>query len=304
MVVSHRTARAVATRLAAWLVISAATIAWAAPSVATEDSASAKPPATVSEAESQSRPTLYLIGDSTVKNGRGDGAGGLWGWGQVLAPKFDQTRIDVENDAIGGRSSRTFLTEGRWDQVLTMLQPGDFVLMQFGHNDGGELFEGDRPRASLKGNGEEIREGVVEMTGEAETVHSYGWYLRHYIADAKAKGATPIVLSPVPRNIWQKDHVARASNDYGKWAAEAAREGGAEFVDLNEIIAGRYEATGEETVRRDYFTAADHTHTTEAGALVNADCVAAGIREANLPLAKYLVAPSAQAKASPAATDQ
>lgn len=239
--------------------------------------------------ESAERPTLFLIGDSTVKNGRGDGAGGLWGWGQVLAPHFDLERINVANQAIGGRSSRTFLTEGRWDRVLSELRPGDFVLIQFGHNDGGELFNGDRPRASLKGNGDETREGVVTVTGKAETVHSYGWYLRRYVAGAQAKGATAIVLSPVPRNIWNDRHVARASHDYGKWAAEAAQAEGATFVDLNEIIARRYEAIGEETVKRDYFTAADHTHTTKAGAQVNAQCVVQGLRHANSPLNDFIV---------------
>lgn len=240
---------------------------------------------------SGSRPALFLIGDSTVKNGSGRGDGGLWGWGQMLAPLFDGEQIKLKNEAIGGRSSRTFFTEGRWDHVLAELRPGDFVLMQFGHNDGGELFDGDRPRASLKGNGDETRDGVVAMTGRAETVHSYGWYLRRYIADAKAKGATPIVLSPVPRNIWQNGHIARASRDYGKWAAEAAQAGGAEFVDLNKIIARRYETAGESTVREKYFTSADHTHTTEIGARVNAECVTYGLRDADLQLAKYLLAP-------------
>ena len=253
------------------------------------------------DSSSGGHPTLYLIGDSTVKNGSGRGDGGLWGWGQVLAPLFDSDRITVKNEAIGGRSSRTFFTEGRWDRVVAALKPGDFVLMQFGHNDGGELFNGDRPRASLKGNGDETRDGVVAATGQPETVHTYGWYLRRYIADAKAKGARPIVLSPVPRNIWNHGRVARASRDYGKWAAEAARAGGADFVDLNEIIARRYEDAGEDLVRGDYFTSADHTHTTEAGAHVNAECVAAGLRAANSPLAKYLVKPTAgvDQKASP-----
>src|SRR5215471_12196581 len=86
-----------------------------------------------------SRPTLYLIGDSTVRNERGDGANGQWGWGDLLDRYFDLDRIDVVNRALGGRSSRTFVTGGQWGQVLAALKPGDFVLMQFGHNDAGPL---------------------------------------------------------------------------------------------------------------------------------------------------------------------
>jgi lysophospholipase L1-like esterase len=221
---------------------------------------------------------LVLIGDSTVKNGQGQGDGGLWGWGQVLQSHFDDDQLVVENRALGGRSSRTYLTEGLWARSLDALRPGDYVLIQFGHNDGGELFMGDRPRASLKGNGEETQEGVVELTGKTETVHSYGWYLRRYITDAKAKGATPIVLSPVPRNIWRDGRVVRASNDYGKWAREAAEQAGAPFVDLNEIVAQRYEEVGQASVPRGTFTDADHTHTTRQGAEINAACVVEGLR--------------------------
>jgi rhamnogalacturonan acetylesterase len=235
---------------------------------------------------------LVLIGDSTVKNGQGQGDGGLWGWGQVLQSHFDDDQLVVENRALGGRSSRTYLTEGLWARSLDALRPGDFVLIQFGHNDGGELFKGDRPRASLKGNGEETQVGVVEMTGKAETVHSYGWYLRRYIADAKAKGATPIVLSPVPRNIWRDGRVVRASGDYGKWAREAAAEGGAPFVDLNEIVASRYEAGGQKNVPRGTFTEADHTHTTRQGAEINAECVVEGLRALpEIGLTKFLKEP-------------
>ncbi len=223
------------------------------------------------------RPTLYLIGDSTVKNGRGDGAGGLWGWGDLLGAQFDPAQVQVKNRALGGRSSRTFLTEGLWARVRQDLQPGDFVMMQFGHNDGGQLFTGNRPRASLKGNGEETRAGTVEQTGKSETVHSYGWYLRQYIAETKAKGATPIVLAPIPRNIWRDGKVARATADYGRWAREAAQQGGALFIDLNELVAQRYEAAGEQRIRTEYFTTQDHTHTTRVGAAVNAECVAEGL---------------------------
>src|SRR5690606_10827080 len=95
----------------------------------------------------QTTPTLFLIGDSTVHNGSGHGADSMWGWGSLLDEHFDATKIKVMNRAIGGRSSRTFLTEGRWDEVLKEIRPGDFVMMQFGHNDGGGL-TGNRGRGS------------------------------------------------------------------------------------------------------------------------------------------------------------
>lgn len=233
-------------------------------------------PAHSQDSTSSTKPTLFLIGDSTVKNGSGKGQDGLWGWGDQIAPLFDASKIRIANRALGGRSSRTFLTEGLWDKVLAELKPGDYVLMQFGHNDGGELARGTRPRASLKGSGDETRDVVVERTGKPETVHTYGWYLRKYIADAKAKGATPVVLSPIPRNMWRDGKVVRASRDYGKWAAEAARQGGAPFIDLNKIIADRYDRVGEPRVKT-YFTPADHTHTNLEGAKANAAAVVEGI---------------------------
>lgn len=224
------------------------------------------------------KPTIFLIGDSTVRNGRGDGAGALWGWGDLLAEHFDTNKVRIVNRALGGRSSRTFLTEGLWEKVRKELHPGDFVLMQFGHNDGGEIAKGDRPRASLKGNTAESTQVTIEKTGVTEIVQSYGWYLRRYIADAQAASATPVVLSPVPRNIWKNGKVARAANDYGKWAAEAAKDSGALFVDLNELIARRYERAGEQQVSAHFFTAKDHTHTTREGAKLNAECVTDGLR--------------------------
>jgi len=224
---------------------------------------------------STSLPTLFLIGDSTVKNGSERREGGLWGWGESLTSLFDTNRIRVVNRAIGGRSSRTFHTEGRWDRVMDELHPGNFVLIQFGHNDGGSLTDA-RGRASIKGTGDETQE-AKDKDGKLETVHSYGWYLRQYIAGAKAKGATPMVCSPIPRNIWREGKVARAANDYGKWARESAEAGGAQFIDLNELVARRYEAQGSNTVATQYFTEKDHTHTTKAGAELNAACVAEGV---------------------------
>ncbi len=221
--------------------------------------------------DSSAKPTLFLIGDSTVHNRTRS----QMGWGDVLAPWFEPTKITVINRALGGRSSRTFLTEGLWDKIMTQLKPGDFVLMQFGHNDGGPLDEG-RARASLKGNGDQAQVVTNKTTGKVETIHTYGWYMRKYIGDTKAKGATPIVLSLVPRKIWRDGKVVRASNDYGKWAQEAAAAENASFVDLNEIIAGHYEALGQEKVEGLF--ADEHTHTNPEGAKLNAQSVVEGLR--------------------------
>jgi lysophospholipase L1-like esterase len=224
-------------------------------------------------AQAKSRlPTLFIIGDSTVNNH----TAGLMGWGDPIASLFDKTKITVDNRARGGRSSRTFYTEGLWNLVLSALQPGDFVLMQFGHNDGGSLTE-DRARASLKGSGDESQEVTMAATGKQEVVHTYGWYLRRYIVGAKSKGATPIVLSPIPRNIWKDGKVVRASRDYGKWSAEAAKLEDASFIDLNEIVAKHYEELGPEQVKAKYFLE-DHTHTTPAGATLNAASVIEGLQ--------------------------
>ena len=85
------------------------------------------------------KPVLYIIGDSTVKNGDGTGKNGQWGWGSMIDAFFDTTKISIQNLARGGRSSRTFITDGRWDDILKTLEEDDYVIMQFGHNDSGPL---------------------------------------------------------------------------------------------------------------------------------------------------------------------
>jgi len=230
-------------------------------------------------------PTVFIIGDSTVKNS----TNGLQGWGDPIADLFDQARIRIENRARGGRSSRTFLTEGLWDQILAELKPGDFVLMQFGHNDGGAVNDASRARGSLRGVGEETEEIDNLITKKHEVVHTYGWYMRKFVSDAKAKGATSIVLSQIPRNIWKDGKVERVGSTYGGWAAEVAKSQGAFFIDLNEIVAKQYEAIGQEKVGKEYFLT-DHTHTTPLGARLNAESVASGLRELkNCSLTAFLM---------------
>ena len=94
-------------------------------------------------------PSLFLIGDSTVRNGQGNGAGGQWGWGDFLAPFFDTNQINVVNRALGGTSSRTFYRD-QWPRVLELVKPGDFVIMQFGHNDGSPVNETVLTRAPAR----------------------------------------------------------------------------------------------------------------------------------------------------------
>ncbi|WP_205499799.1 rhamnogalacturonan acetylesterase [Rufibacter psychrotolerans] len=237
----------------------------------------------------QARPTLFLIGDSTVKNGKGKGDGGLWGWGSFLAGHFDTTKISVENHALGGTSSRTFRTQGHWGKVLPKVKAGDFVMIQFGHNDSSPVNDTLRARGTLKNNSDDVEEIVNLITKKPETVHSYGWYLRQFIAEVQARGATAIVLSPVPRNLWKDGKANRNAQDYGLWAAQAARQQNAWFIDLNQLLADRYEKEGEAAVRASYFNTKDHTHTLEAGARVNAQAVVQGIRQnRKLELNKYL----------------
>lgn len=241
---------------------------------------------------SASLPTVYLIGDSTVKNG----TKGQQGWGDPFALLVDPARAHVVNRARGGRSSRTYYTEGLWAAVEKELKPGDVVMMQFGHNDGGPL---DRApyRASIKGDGDQTEEWTdprPENKGAKETVHTYGWYLSQYIKGAKAKGATVVVFSLVPRNIWQekdgKATLGRASNDYGKWAKSVAERDGATFIDLNDIVARRYETEGKDAVAARYFGATDHTHTTPEGARVTAGCVADALKAAKVaPVADWFL---------------
>jgi lysophospholipase L1-like esterase len=221
-------------------------------------------------------PTLFLVGDSTVRNGHGDGAQGQWGWGEPLVSFFDPAKINVVNRAIGGRSSRTYITEGQWADTLALIKPGDTIIFQFGHNDGGIPDEPTRARASLPGIGDEIREIENPILKRHETVHTFGWYMSQYVQDTLAKHATPILCSPIPRKIWQDGKVVRNAKDYGGWTRQIAEEYHVGFIDLNEIIGLRYDALGQPAVEPLF--ADPHTHTSMAGAEINAESVVIGLK--------------------------
>lgn len=222
----------------------------------------------------QDKPVLYIIGDSTVQNGSGKGSDSLWGWGSFMNLYLNTDKIEIQNHAKGGRSSRSFLTDGRWDSIMKTIKKGDYVLMQFGHNDGGALDDTLRARGTIKGIGEESKDIYNPIRKVNETVYTYGYYMRKYANEAKAKGAIPIIVSPIPRNKF--DEKGKIEKDqYAVWSKEIAKQTGAYFLDLNTMVIKEYQKMGAEKVK--VFFPKDHTHTNRAGAILNAELVTKGI---------------------------
>ena len=130
-------------------------------------------------------PVLFLIGNSTMRNGTlGNGNNGQWGWGYYAEEFFDKDKITVENQALGGTSSRTFYRL-LWPDIRKALKPGDWVIISIGHNDNGPYDTG-RARASIPGAGNDTLQVTIKETGEKETVYTYGGYMRKYINDVRA----------------------------------------------------------------------------------------------------------------------
>jgi beta-xylosidase/lysophospholipase L1-like esterase len=182
------------------------------------------------------RTAIFVIGDSTVKN-HGPGEG----WGDYLAPFFDETRIHVVNWAMGGRSSRSFIEEGRWTRALAQMKAGDVVLVQFGDYD---------ERA-----------------------------LRQYLRDSRAKNVTPVLLSTVARSDWSGDgQLNNVLAPHARRMEQVAKEENVAFYDLNAATARFYSAAGQRQITSRFFTVGDSTHPNAAGAEANATTVVDGIR--------------------------
>lgn len=217
-------------------------------------------------------PTLFLAGDSTAANGNPAAVG----WGKWIGEYFDRDRLIVENRAIGGRSSRTFVTEGRWERLLAELKPGDFVIIQFGHNDGGPVNDASRARGSLPGLGEETEDIDNQVTKQKETVHTYGWYLRKMIAETRDRGAMPILMTLTARRTWQADLNGEGNGKFNQWTRTLAESEGVPLVDLTSLITQRYARMTREEV--DALFPADHVHTGEDGARLNAYLALSGLK--------------------------
>ena len=251
----------------------------------------------------RNKPTVFFTGDSTVKNADKDDDG-MWGWASQAFTVFDESKINLVNAARAGRSTRSFIREGLWDKVYNSLQPGDFVTIQFGHNDICPITD-KKARGVIPGSQDTLHVYKLD-NGTYEVVYSFGWYLKKMIDDVREKGATPILVSLTPRNEWPGGKIERRDNSYGKWYREVVEQTGVAFVDLHNISADFLDkkfavkslpqdkekakakmAQLKEKAGAKYFKK-DHTHTSKLGAQMNAQSFAKGLRQNNSELAKYL----------------
>ena len=228
-----------------------------------------------SAAREPGKPVIFILGDSTGKIDNSEVSGQV-GWGQVFADYVNLRKATVDNHAKAGRSARTFLNEGRWNVVYDALRPGDFVLIQFGHNDGGPINVG-KARGELPGNSDEKQVMTREADGINEGIYTYGWYLRKFCLDAMEKGATPVILSLTPGNYRDKDGKIQRESKYKAWAKEVAEQMGVAFVDLNEISAAKLDRLTPEQSAKHYMR--DPVHSSELGARRNAQSVAEGLKK-------------------------
>jgi len=241
-------------------------------------------PPRIDQGRKKGKPVVFTTGDSTMKNNDND-ENGMWGWGAVANSVFDEKKCTVVNAGRAGRSTRTFLYEGLWDNVYNSLEPGDYVLIQFGHNDIGPI-DRDKERGVIASSADTCHVYHLQSNGQYKVIYSFGWYLKKFIQDVREKGATPILLSLTPRNEWPGGKIERRNDTYGKWYREVVAETGVEFVDVHNITADALDKIGREGAKEYYNN--DHTHTSKKGALLNAQSVAKGLKANKSPLAKLL----------------
>lgn len=214
-------------------------------------------------------PTLWIASDSTA-------ASGNRGWGSHMSDYLDTTKLNIANRAAGGQSSRTYISSGNWGRLIGQVKQGDFVIIQFGHNDISEINDARVARGVIQSLGEETQEIDNLATKQKETVHTFGWYMRKMIAETKEKGATPIVASMTVRNHWTDGKLERGANEMARFAVQIARNQKVQCVDLNTMAADILEPMGQEKLTV-YFSA-DRTHTTVEGADFNARQIAIGLK--------------------------
>jgi lysophospholipase L1-like esterase len=222
--------------------------------------------------------TVYLIGDSTIAN-KETKAFPETGWGMPFRYFFDSTVV-VDNRAKNGRSTRTFVSQGLWQSVYDNLKPGDYVFMQFGHND-----------------------EVPEKVGSYTPPEDYKKYLVKFISETRSKKATPVVLTPVTRRRFAEGKIQETHEEYSKLATEVAHAENVAFIDLDALSRDLLQRYGEDNSKLLFLQLApgehpnypegknDNTHFSELGARLVAQIVLAEVKKLNLDLSNHIVKP-------------
>ncbi|KAG9644922.1 SGNH hydrolase, partial [Aureobasidium melanogenum] len=237
--------------------------------------------------------TVYLAGDSTMApGGGGKGTEGKTislsihhsnqtsfvgsntnpysssGWGQYLHYSL---KLPVVNKAFAGRSARSFTREGRFDEIGTLLKKGDFVIIEFGHNDGAS--NPDNGRSDCPGSGAETCR--YTYNGETETVHTFPSYLEQAANSYVEKGAHVLISSQTPNNPDESGVFVSSTPRFVDLAKTAATNAKVDYVDHNAYTLAAYKALPVKTV--DGYFPNDHTHTAPRGADLVAQAFVRGL---------------------------
>jgi len=223
--------------------------------------------------------TVYLAGDSTMA--KGGGGAGTDGWGQELAQYLT---LPVVNSAIAGRSARSFTEEGHFTTLINTVKAGDFVVIEFGHNDGSSGAV-DNGRQDAPGSDFDGTATVQTANGTSIVIHTFNFYIQNAVTALLAKKAIPIVSSQTPDDIWANGAITPAGRFVG-FAQLAASRTDVAYVDHYDYVAQLYESIGQTTVTT--FYPLDHTHTSPTGANVVAEAFVRGLTCGGSALSKKL----------------
>lgn len=220
--------------------------------------------------------TVWMIGDSTMSI-KETKAYPETGWGMPFVYFWDST-VTIDNRAKNGRSTKSFLAEGRWQPVVDNLQEGDYVFIQFGHND------------ESKDKGERYA-----------TPDEFKNNLRKYVNETRNKKAIPVLITPVSRRKFKDGTALETHAEYSPFVREVAKELDVAFIDLDTKSKELYQQFGEETTKLLFLQLKpgehpnypdgkeDNTHFSELGARLIAEIVLKEIKELKLDLADRLV---------------
>ena len=221
--------------------------------------------------------TIYIAGDSTAANKTADKRPET-GWGEMLQEHFDPAKVKVVNEAQNGRSTKSFIDEGRWQEIVDRLVKGDYVFIEFGHNDEKQ----DKPAVYASPN-------------------DYKANLIRFIKDVRAKGATPVLMTPVSRRKFEGGLIVKTHGEYPAAVKAVGQTQKVSVIDMETRSAGVLSRYGNEGSRKLFLQLKpgenknypagvdDNTHFSPLGASEIAVQVVEGIRESRLPLRKYLI---------------